>query len=117
MKADEICGLVKAYGIAGIYNKDEAELKQMVCTLAKELDETRTTYLSATFPYRETYAETEWRFLDLNPGMRMVWITKHVRRMTGTDFEQAIQENVMLVDRKIAPQMIELLNSQMSIPD
>lgn len=117
MKADEICGLVKAYGVAGIYDKSEEELRLMVCTLAKELDETRTTYLSATFPYRETHAETDWRILDLNPGMRMVWITKHVKRMAGTEFEQAIDENVMLVDRKIAPQMIDLLNSQMSIPD
>lgn len=110
--AKEICDLVNTYGVSGIHRMTENEVRESVCLLAKELKDTQERYLSATHLYSETDSKTEWSVWEKSTGMRYVWIVKRVTRMAGSDFEETEDSHVMLVDREIAPQMVELLNSQ-----
>ncbi len=104
---------VREIGSIALLNKTDDELRGIICDIVNHNRAEEVKSFAATHLYSETSSKTVWR-LDKNSNpMRYVWIIKEVTRFQDMpDLRKVEAEHVMCVDKAIASQLVDLLNSQ-----
>lgn len=114
MNAKQIVDRVNMTGVVALTGKSEAELKQMICTLAEEFKTMQVRHTSATMPFHEPMSRTEWSIADYDARTSFVWVMKSVTTHIGTDDEHTEKTPVLVLDRSVAENVVAQLNTQVS---